>query len=40
MIKNKAFRNLGFIKRTCTAFSDHIPLKILNISLVRSNLEY
>jgi len=40
MIKNKAFRNLRFIKRTCAAFSDHIPLKILYISLVRSNLEY
>jgi hypothetical protein len=40
MIKNKAFRNLVFIKRTCAGFSDPIPLKILYISLVRSNLEY
>ncbi|KAL4085243.1 hypothetical protein QTP88_027102 [Uroleucon formosanum] len=40
MIKNKAFRNLGFIKRTCAAFSDPIPLTILYFSLIRSNLEY
>ena len=40
MIKNKAFRNLGFIKRTYAAFSDPIPLKILYFSLVRSNLKY
>jgi hypothetical protein len=40
MIKNKAFCNLGFIKRTYAGFSDPIPLKILYISLVRSNLKY
>jgi len=40
MIKNKAMRNLGFIKRTCGSFIDPIPLKILYCSLVRSHLEY
>lgn len=40
MIKNKAFRNLGFIKRACGSFSDPDALKILYCSLVRSNLEY
>lgn len=40
MIKNKAMRNLGFIKRTCGSFSDPIPLKLLYCSLVRSHLEY
>jgi len=34
MIINKAFRNLGFINRTCAAFSDPIPLKILCVSLL------
>lgn len=29
MIKNKAMRNLGFIKRTCGSFTDPIPLKLL-----------
>lgn len=40
MVKNKAMRNLGFIKRTCGSFMDPIPLKILYCSLVRSQLEY
>jgi hypothetical protein len=40
MIKNKAMRNLGFIKRTCGSFIDPIPLKILYCSLVHSHLEY
>ena len=40
MIKNKAFCNLGFIKRTCGTFSDPVFLKILYHSVVRSNLEY
>lgn len=40
MIKNKGFCNLEFIKRTCGLFLDSIPLKILNCSLVRSNLKY
>jgi len=40
MIKNKAFRNLGFIKLTCGSFSDPVPLKILYSSVVYSNLEY
>lgn len=39
MIKNKAFRNLEFIKRTRGSFLDSIPLKILNCCLVRSNLK-
>lgn len=39
MIRNKAFHNLEFIKRTCGSFLDSIPLKILNYSLVRSNLK-
>jgi hypothetical protein len=33
-------RILGFIKHTCSSFSDPIPLKLLYCSLVRSNLEY
>jgi len=40
MIKNKAMRNLCFIKRTCGSFIDPIPLKILYCSLIRSHLEY
>jgi hypothetical protein len=40
MIKNKAMRNLGFIKRTCRSFNDPTALKTLYCSLVRSNLEY
>jgi len=40
MFKNKAFRNLGFIKRTYAVFSDPILLKIIYFYLVRSNLEY
>jgi len=27
VIKNNAFRNLGFIKRTCRSFLDTVPLK-------------
>lgn len=40
MIKNKAIRNLGFIKCICGSFSDPIPLKLLYYSLVCSNLKY
>jgi len=40
MIKNKAMRNLGFIKRTCGSFRDPLSLKVLFCALVRSNLEY
>jgi len=40
MIKNKAMRNLGFIKRTCGSLSNPIPRKLLNCSIVHSNLEY
>lgn len=29
MIKNKVFRNLGYINHTCGLFRDPIPLKIL-----------
>lgn len=40
MLKNKAMRNLRFIKRTCHSFNDPTALKTLFCSLVRSNLEY
>jgi hypothetical protein len=40
MIKNKAMRNLGFIKRICRPFTDTNPLKIFYCSLFRFNLEY
>jgi len=40
MIKNKAMRNLGFIKITCHSFNDPTALKTLFCSLVHSNLEY
>jgi len=33
MIKNKAMRNLGFIKRTCRSFNDPTALKALYCSL-------
>jgi len=40
IIKNKAMRNLDFIKRTCCTFSDPFHLKMFYFSLVRSNLDY
>jgi len=40
MIKNKAMRNLEFIKRTCGSFRDSLSLNVLFCALVRLNLEY
>lgn len=40
MIKNKAMRNLRFIKRTYQSFNDSTALKTLYCTLVRSNLDY
>lgn len=40
MIKNKAMRILGFVKRTHGSFKDPGPLKFLYCSLVHYSLEY
>ena len=40
VIVNKAFKMLGLLKRTCSAFEDVRVFKSLYFSIVRSNLEY
>lgn len=39
-ITNKAYKNLGFVKRSCENFDNILCIKLLYFSYVRSTLEY
>lgn len=40
MVRNKAIRNLNFIKQTCASFNDSLALITMYCSLVLLNLKY